>query len=202
MYFEVSASCSAFSSSSCLASSISRFLPSTCVFCVVSWLGLGLQLLVGLLQLLLLLLEQLLGRLERGGLLLQPGVGLAQLLLLARAAPRPATATASAASSVRMLAAIVLSTMAIVSVSWSSRVRWMSLKWWNEASSMTALTCPSKSTGRTTMFSGRRLAQAGADPDVVARHVGDQDPLLLEGALADQPLADRGTRLRRPLRSR
>ena len=53
-----------------------------------------------------------------------------------------------------MLASIVLSTMAIVSVSWSSRLRWISLKWWNEASSITALTWPSKMTGRTTMFSG------------------------------------------------
>ena len=83
LYLEVRASCSAFSSSSCLASSISRFLPSTCDFCVAELPRLGLQLLVGLLELVLLLLEQLLGLLERGGLLLQAGVGLAQLLLLA-----------------------------------------------------------------------------------------------------------------------
>ena len=36
----------------------------------------------------------------------------------------------------------------------------------------------------------RGLAEAGADLDVVARHVGEQDALLLERALADQPLAE------------
>ena len=35
-----------------------------------------------------------------------------------------------------------------------------------------------------------RAAQAGIDPDVIARDVGDQDALLLLGALADQALAD------------
>ena len=88
-----------------------------------------------------------------------------------------------------MFASIVLSTIAIVSVSWSSRVRWMSVKRWNEASSMTALTWPSKSTGRTTMFSGGASPEPGVDPDVIARHVSDQDAVLLVGALADQPLA-------------
>ena len=57
-------------------------------------LRLGLQLLVGPLQRVLLLPEQFLRLLERGRLLLQPGVGLAQLHLLVLAAPRPATATA------------------------------------------------------------------------------------------------------------
>ena len=36
----------------------------------------------------------------------------------------------------------------------------------------------------------RRVAQAGGDADVVGRHVGEQDLLLLQGALADQPLAE------------
>ena len=40
---------------------------------------------------------------------------------------------------------------------------------------MTAFTWPSNSTGSTTMLSGVRLAQAGADLDVVVRHVGEQD---------------------------
>ena len=44
--------------------------------------GLGFELFVGPLQLILLLPEQFLGRLERRGLLLEPGVGLAQLVLL------------------------------------------------------------------------------------------------------------------------
>ena len=57
-------------------------------------------------------------------------------------------------SSVRMFASIVLSTMPMLSVSWSRKVRWMGLNSWNEASSMTALTSPSKSTGNATMLSG------------------------------------------------
>ncbi len=35
----------------------------------------------------------------------------------------------------------------------------------------------------------RGFAQAGGDADVVGRHVGEQDLLLLQGALADQPFA-------------
>ena len=64
LYLEVSASCSAFSSSACLACSISRFLASTSVFCSASSLRFFLQLRVGLLQLFgqrLALLQQLLG---------------------------------------------------------------------------------------------------------------------------------------------
>ena len=57
-------------------------------------------------------------------------------------------------SSVRMFAAIVLSTMPMLSLSWSRKVRWMSLYRLNEASSMTALTSPSNSTGSTTMLWG------------------------------------------------
>ena len=64
------------------------------------------------------------------------------------------------------------------------------MKRWNEASSMTALTSPSKSTGSTTMFARRGLAQAGADLDVVVRDVGEQDALLLERALPDEALAE------------
>ena len=44
----------------------------------------------------------------------------------------------------------------------------------------------------------RRLAEAGADVDVVVRRVGQQDALLLERALADQALRRCGTGSRRP----
>ena len=57
LYFEVSASCSAFSSSAWRACSTSWFLRSTSSFCSASSCGLLLQLLVGLLQLLLLALQ-------------------------------------------------------------------------------------------------------------------------------------------------
>ena len=40
------------------------------------------------------------------------------------------------------------------------------------------------------MLSGGRLTEPGVDPHVVAGHVGEQDPLLLLGALADQAFAE------------
>ena len=40
------------------------------------------------------------------------------------------------------------------------------------------------------MLQRLRLAEAGVDLDVVVGHVGEQDALLLERRLADQPLAD------------
>ena len=39
------------------------------------------------------------------------------------------------------------------------------------------------------MLRGGGVAQAGGDADVVGRHVVEQDLLLLDGALADQPFA-------------
>ena len=44
-------------------------------------------------------------------------------------------------------------------------------------------------TGSTMMFCGGGIAEAGGDADVIRRHVGQQDLLLLQGALADQPFA-------------
>jgi hypothetical protein len=57
----------------------------------------------------------------------------------------------------------------------------------SEASSMTALVWPSKSTGSTTMLTAAGLAEAGADGDEIRRHIGEQDALLLDRALADEP---------------
>ena len=54
----------------------------------------------------------------------------------------------------RLLAASVLSTTPMLSVSWSRNDRWMSLKRSKDASSITAFTSPSNSTGNTTMLSG------------------------------------------------
>ena len=83
MYLEVRASCSAFSCSALRASSIWWFFVSTSAFWLGEHPGLLFQLLVGPLELILLLLEQLLGVAERGGLLLQPRVLLLELFLLA-----------------------------------------------------------------------------------------------------------------------
>ncbi len=65
-------------------------------------------------------------------------------------------------SSVRMFALIMLSTTPMLSISWSRKIWWIALNGWNEASSITAFTSPSKSTGSTMMFERRRLAEAGA----------------------------------------
>ena len=53
-----------------------------------------------------------------------------------------------------MLAAMVWSTTPIDSVSWSRKVWWISLNLENEASSITAFTWPSNSTGRMMMLAG------------------------------------------------
>src|SRR5438094_342144 len=69
----------------------------------------------------------------------------------------------SSNSSVRMLAMIVESTTPIVSVSWSRNVWCTSLNGRNEASSMTASTWSSKSTGTMMMFTG----SASPRPEVI-----------------------------------
>ncbi len=53
-----------------------------------------------------------------------------------------------------MLASIVLSTMPMLSVSWSRNAWCVGLNRSNEASSSTPLTWPSKTTGSTMMFCG------------------------------------------------
>ena len=82
MYFEESASCSAFSSSALRASSISRVLDLDPPVLLLQLLRALLQLLVRLLQLLLLGLEQLLGGAQRRRLRLELGVRPLQLVLL------------------------------------------------------------------------------------------------------------------------
>ena len=82
LYLEMRASCSAFSSSATLACSTSLFFCSTSAFWPASSWAFSSSSSVGLLQLVLLLPEQLLRLLQRAGLLLQPLVGLGQRLLL------------------------------------------------------------------------------------------------------------------------
>ena len=130
MYFEVSASCSAFSSSALRASSISRFLLLDLAVLLGEQLGLLLQLLVGLLQLFLLLLAAA----PRSfcsvlRLLLEaPCWSRCQLLPDWLCSSSASACDCLSSSSVRMLAAIVLSTMPMLSVSWSRNVWWISLK--------------------------------------------------------------------------
>ena len=62
---------------------------------------------------------------------------------------------------------------------------------WIEASSITALTWFSNSTGSTiTLFARRTLNSAEADRDGGLRHFGDQHAPLVERALADQSFAE------------
>ena len=81
LYFEVSASCAAFSSSDARAFSISAFLRSTSLFCSNEKPGLFFELLVGLLQLFLLCFQSFFGFLKRSRLLLKLRVGFGQFRL-------------------------------------------------------------------------------------------------------------------------
>ena len=58
------------------------------------------------------------------------------------------------------------------------------------ASSMTALVCPSNSTGSTMMLTVPGLAETGDDGDEIRRHVGEQNALLFHRALPDETLAE------------
>ena len=156
-------------------------------------------------ELLGLLLERLARLLDLAGSCARPpGSGAASRRGLLLAAPRwsaaapPAGSAAPAASdcdclsrsSVRMLASIVLSTMPMISVSWSRKAWCVGLKRSNEASSSTALTCALEDDRQHDDVLRRRLAEAEEMRDVVGRHVGQQDLLLLERALADEALAE------------
>ena len=149
-------------------------------------LGLLLQRRAGLLDLAPAPLDLLVLLGEQARLLLQLLVGLLQLSCCCCSSCVSAWDCFSS-SSVRMLAAIVLSTMPMLSVSWSRNERWISLKRLNEASSMTALTSPSKSDRQHDDVERRRLAEAGADLDVVAGDVGQQDALLLDAHWPTSP---------------
>ena len=61
---------------------------------------------------------------------------------------------------------------------------------WSDASSMTALVCPSKSTGSTTMLTRAASPRLEEIRDEIRRHVGEQDALLFDRALARQALAE------------
>ena len=67
------------------------------------------------------------------------------------------------------------------------------MKWPKEASSITASDLAFEQDRQDDDVERRRLAEARADLDVVVGHVGEQDALLLEGALPDQALAGGGT---------
>ena len=76
------------------------------------------------------------------------------------------------------------------SVSWSRNAWCVGLKPLERGQLEDALDLPFEDqTAARGCCCGGGIAQAGGDADVVGRHVGQQDLLLLQGALADQSLA-------------
>ena len=124
------------------------------------------------------------------GLLLELLVGLLQLASAASAARRRAAATASSRPSVCIVASMLFSTMPMLAVSCSRNDECRSVKAPSEASSITALTWPSKSTGSTMTLCGCVRNR----PDRIGTHIrgyfGYHHPPGIRGALPDQPLAD------------
>ena len=166
LYFEVSASCSAFSSSATRASSTSRFLSSMRVL-LLEQLRLLLELLVRLLQLLLLGLEQLLGGACSDFACSSSSVfdclsssccGCSSSDWLCSSCVEPCDCSSS--SSVRMLARIVLSTTPIVSASCSRNVRWISLNGWKRRELDHRLHLVLEEDGRTMMLTRRAPRRA------------------------------------------
>ena len=85
---------------------------------------------------------------------------------------------------------MVLSTMPIDSVSWSRNAWCVGLKPLERGQFEHALDLAFEDQRQHEDAARRGLAQAGRDADVVGRQVGEQDLLLLEGALADQAFAE------------
>ena len=90
----------------------------------------------------------------------------------------------------RIVASMVLSTMPIEPDSCSRNARCDGVNSVSEASSITALTWSSNSTGSTITLRGTALIRPDSICTVPGRHVVDQDHLGLRGALADQALAE------------
>ena len=74
----------------------------------------------------------------------------------------------------------------MLSVIESRNAWWVTLNGENEASSTTARTEPLEQDREDDDVEAAGLAESRVDPHVVAGDVGEQDPLLLLGALADQ----------------
>ncbi len=156
LYFEVSASCSAFSSMAFRVCSISRFFRSTSAFCTASWRAFSSSsTFVCWSSSCCWRSRSSLSRRLRACSSSRLFVCWSSSCWLCSSCVRPWLCASSA--SVRMFASMELRTMPMDSVSWSRNVRWFVLNRWNEANSMTALTSPSKSTGSTTMLRGGAL---------------------------------------------
>ena len=128
LYFDVSCNCSAFSSSERLASSTSLFLSSTSFFCLTSNNALSCN------------------------------SSLVRLNSSCCIFSSPASdCDCVSNSSVREFASIVFNTIPILSVNWLKKSRCVSLNISNDASSITAFTLFSNSTGRMIRLDGCAL---------------------------------------------
>ena len=131
LYLEVRASCSAFSSTACFASSTSSFLRATSAFCWVS---------------------------NRAFSSSSSLVTRSSCCWLCSSFAIDCDCWSN--SPVRMLASIVFITMPTLSVSWSRNARCVGLKRSKLANSITALTWVSKTTGSTTILRGAASPRA------------------------------------------
>ena len=92
----------------------------------------------------------------------------------------------------RIVASIVLSTTPMMlPVSCSRNARCEAVNSLSEASSMTALTCPSYSTGSTMTLRGRALSRPPRTWIESGGMSVEQQALAIGGRLPDQPLAER-----------
>ena len=174
LYLEVVESCSAFSSSDRRACSTSRFLTSTFVFCSAS----------------------------RRAFSSSSSACFSSAVLVRRSSACCVVSSfdcdcsscvsdcdCCSSSSVRMLAPIMLSTTPIDCVSWSRNSWWMGLKGLERGQLDHRLDLSLEQDRQDDDGERRRLAETGADLDVVRRNARQQDRLLLQRALPDQALA-------------
>ncbi len=153
LYFEVRASCSAFSSRAILACSTSRFLPSTCWFCTDRSLALSSS------SALVVCSSSCLVRSSSSDCRSDAACCSRRSLVFFSSSCCACSSEVRSCDclsrpSVLMLAAMVLSTMPMDSISWSRKLWWVSENSPKVASSITAFTSPSNRAGSTMMLSG------------------------------------------------
>ena len=178
LYFEVSASCSAFSSSASLACSTSRFLASTCLFCSDSRCALSSS------SALVCCSSSCLVRSSSSDWRSDAACCSSRSLVFFSSSCWACSSEVSSCDcfsrpSVRMLAAMVLSTMPMDSISWSRKDWWVSLNSPKRGQLDHRLDLALEQRRQDDDVQRRGLAQARADLDVVLRHVGQQDARLL-----------------------
>ena len=161
LYFEVSASSSALSSSARRACSISWFLRSTSTFCSASCCAFC------------------------------ASCSLVCCSSFCCVCSSPASCCdCLSRPSVCIVASMELRTMPMLAVSCSRKARWVGENSCSEARPSTALIWPSKMTGKTTTLRGSAWKNTEPTGTVSGGHVGDQHAPLVARALADEAFAE------------